>query len=142
MRQDVHLSFKKPQRSSMFSVSRCAPTLHTGCMSTDQRPTYIGEIYWYSFTRALEKAYFSAYRVVQYGICRRHIASRHVRDSIEPPAPCCPTRSFNRSSMFLRMTVSAFEEEKRARQVEWNRGRSQLTLDNSLSPDRSITGKR
>ena len=34
-----------------------------------------------------------AYRVVQYGVGEHRIASRHVHDTTEPPAPCYPSLS-------------------------------------------------
>lgn len=90
-------------------------------------------------------ARFFAYRVVQYG----HIASRHVRDSTSPPAPCqLPGSIFDRSSMFLRTTVSALEimeEGKRAPagRVEPRSIRSKSNVvPFSPSPDRRITRRR
>jgi hypothetical protein len=55
-------------------------------------------------------------RTVWYPWTSRRVASRHVRDTTEPPAPCYPiSSSFNSPSMFLRMRVSAFEEENHSR---------------------------
>lgn len=42
-----------------------------------------------------------AYRVVQYGIRGHRIASRHIRDTMELPAPCYPSPSFNRPSFYV-----------------------------------------